>query len=113
MKKGKWVDVTVKILRMSNVVFHQSSRKGQTCIATEGWKRTQTLAKKLEEHLVVKQPLVQKLLEYKPARNNRFPSRDEVLKRAELLDYVHEFNKGKNRQWKWNGSMILEFYGYS
>jgi|GEM_PF-1698713 hypothetical protein len=111
MKSGHWSESAAKILRTSGVLFHQTVRNEQTSIAAvEGWKQTQKLGKLLVQHLIVKRTLVDRLLEYEPASNNRFPSRKVVQCRPKLLDFVRDFNKGKNRRYKWTGSMIMRFY---
>ncbi len=64
-------------------------------------------------YLVVKKPLAEKLLTFPkaPARN-RFVQIDKSYldEICTIVDFVREFNKGKNRRHKWNSKTIREFY---
>ncbi len=64
-------------------------------------------------YLVVKKPLAEKLIQFpKAPPRNRFKRisgvyLDEI---CELVDFVREFNKGKNRMHTWDGRTIREFF---
>jgi hypothetical protein len=112
MKTGIWVDSVKEILNKIDVNYHVSERKGQTCVAITGWRQVQKLAVFLREYPVVKKPLLDQLLTYHPSSNNRFPTFEQIKIRADLLDFSRAFNRGKNRPFKWTGTMITKFYGY-
>jgi len=64
-------------------------------------------------YLVVKKPLAERLNAFPkaPARN-RFTWVDGSYLDSicDLVDYVREFNKGKNRKHKWDGAAIRRFF---
>src|SRR5579872_629705 len=72
MRTGVWVESVQTILKNSEILYHVSVRKGQTCIGVAGWRQVQKLAGLLEDYSVVKKPLLLELLKYKPSANNRF-----------------------------------------
>lgn len=64
-------------------------------------------------YLVVKHPLALRFLSFPnaPARNRFAKIDDSYLKEVgEMVDFVREFNKGKNRKHKWNSKTISNFY---
>ncbi len=64
--------------------------------------------------LVVMKPLAEKLLKFPAApRRNRYTELDDSYLDAmcNVVDFTREFNKGKNREHKWNGESIRSYVG--
>ena len=113
MKTGEWVRVVSEILLKHGVKFRTRQRKGQTEIQVAGLTNTSKLITMLLPYSVVKKPLMEKLLQLKPRpRRNRFvpPDPASVREIATLVDFVREFNRRKNRPFKWTSRAILEHY---
>ena len=113
MEQGEWSAVASRVLEHHAIRFHTRRRKNQFEITVNSHKSVKNLIRILLPHLVVKQPLGEKLLSFPSARpRNRFSTVDRSYLDAvcEIVDYVRQFNKGKNRKHKWNGKTIRLFY---
>ncbi len=113
MKEGAWFAVVEDILRRHEIRFAARRRKNQIEVHVEGHLAVKRLITVVLPYLVVKQPLAKRLLSFPkaPARN-RFVTIDESYLNAvcEIVDFVREFNRGKNRKHKWDSKTIRDFY---
>ncbi len=113
MKEGAWFAVVEDILRRHEIRFAARRRKNQIEVHVEGDLAVKRLITVVLPYLVVKQPLAKRLLSFPkaPARN-RFVTIDEsyLNEVCEIVDFVREFNRGKNRKHKWNSKTIRDFY---
>ena len=113
IKEGDWVKHATSIMVEHDIPFHARRRKGQVEVVVSSGKGTQSLIRIVSPYLVVKRPLALRLLEFPTAPpRNRFASIDRrhLAKLCELVDFVREFNRGKNRRHKWDGKTILEYF---
>jgi hypothetical protein len=114
MKEGAWFGEVSRILKLHDIGFNWRHRRNQIEVHVEGHRRVKKLISLVLPYLVVKKPLAKRLLDFPaaPARN-RFKSVDRFYldEICEIVDFVREFNKGKNRKHKWNSRTIREFYG--
>lgn len=114
MKEGTWYPEVARVLSQHEIRFNARRRKNQIEVHVGGHARVKKLIGVLLPYLVVKQPLARKLLTFpiSPPRN-RFTSISEsyLAEICEMVDFVREFNRGKNRRHKWNSRTIREFYG--
>ncbi|MDV3277855.1 MAG: LAGLIDADG family homing endonuclease [Nitrososphaerales archaeon] len=114
MKEGAWFPFVTAVLRKHRIPFSTRRRKNQVEVRVQGHSTVKRLIAIVLPYLVVKRPLASKLLHFPtaPARN-RFVAIDEsyVRRICETVDFVREFNSGKNRKHKWNSKTIGDFYG--
>ncbi|MDA4134023.1 MAG: hypothetical protein OK441_00440 [Thaumarchaeota archaeon] len=113
MKDGVWYAVVERILREHDIQFSTRRRKNQIEVRLEGHIRVKKLIAFFLPYLVVKHPLALRFLSFPnaPARNRFAKIDDSYLKEVgEMVDFVREFNKGKNRKHKWNSKTISNFY---
>ena len=102
-----------KTLVAYDIPFHSRFRRNQKEISVNSHRSVKKLIRVLLPYLVVKKPLGERLLSFPTApRRNRFREIDGSYLSAvcEIVDYVREFNRGKNREHKWNGKAIRLFY---
>jgi len=114
MKEGAWFRAVSKILKRHDIGFNWRHRRNQIDLHVEGHHRVKKLISIVIPYLVVKKPLAKRLLTFPkaPARNRFVPvDRPYLNEICDIVDFVREFNKGKNRRHKWNGRTIREFYG--
>jgi hypothetical protein len=114
MKEGAWFSEAAQVLIIHDIRFSARRRKNQIEVHVEGHDRVKKLIRVLLPHLVVKRPLAQKLLSFPRApTRNRFStiSGSYLSEICEIVDFVREFNRSKNRRHKWNSRSIKEFYG--
>ena len=108
-----WADHVSQILESHRIPFHIRTRKNQFEITVSSGVAVKRLIAILLPYLVVKKPLAEKLAAFPeaPARN-RFTWIDGSYLDAicNLVDYVREYNRGKNRRHKWDGSTIRNFF---
>jgi hypothetical protein len=113
MKDGSWLAEAMGILDALNIPYYARKRKNQTEVSVRHWKNILPFLKSIKDYSVVKRPIMERLLCYRPKPlRNRFVSADirTVKEMAELVDFVRRFNRGKNRPYKWDGNKILEFF---
>ena len=113
MKDGSWVEEVIKILNDVDVKHYVRKRKNQIEISVKCWKNIIPLIRMLLPFSIVKKPLMKRFLTYrpKPVRNRFIPPDPKIIgELAELIDFVRNFNRGKNRPYKWTGKRILEFF---
>jgi len=114
MKDSDWVREVVSILGESEIKYYMRKRRNQIEISIRHWKNILPFIKIIKQYSVVKKPIIEKFLKYKPkAIRNRFVSANPqtIKETALLVDFVREFNRGKNRPYKWTGDKVLEFFG--
>jgi hypothetical protein len=113
MKQGSWASEVSRILAHHHIPFHVRKRRNQLEVTVSSGIAVKKLIRLLIPYLVVKRPLARRLMAFPkaPARN-RFtwidaPYLDEI---CDLVDYVRQFSKGKNRRHRWDGATIREFF---
>jgi hypothetical protein len=114
MKEGPWFRAVSKILKHHVIRFNWRHRRNQIEVHVEGHFRVKKLISLLLPYLVVKKPLAKRLLSFPtaPPRNRFVPvDMDYLDEICEVVDFVREFNRGKNRKHKWDSRSIREFYG--
>jgi len=113
MRQGVWAQEVSEILQLHQIPFHVRKRRKQFEITVSSGVAVKKLIVLLLPYLVVKRPLALRLAAFPkaPARN-RFTWIDgSYLDRiCDLVDYVREFNKGKNRKHKWDSAAIRRFF---
>ena len=113
MKEGPWADEVARILTRHGIPFHRRRRRNQIEITVSSGVAVKRMIRFLIPYLVVKRPLAQRLAHFPkaPARNRSTwidgSYLDEI---CDLVDYVREFNRGKNRRHKWDGAAIRRFF---
>lgn len=113
MKNGKWLKNVLEILKKLNIKYYYRERKNQAEISVKHWKNILPFIRAIKSFSVVKRPLIEQFLLYKPKPiRNRFISTNPKIIRetANFVDFVREFNRGKNRPYKWSGNKVLNFF---
>jgi len=113
MKQGEWANHVSQILATHVISFHFRTRRNQFEIIVSSGLAVKKLIGILLPYLVVKKPLAEKLAAFlKAPSRNRFTWIDGSYLDAicNFVDYVREFNKGKNRRHKWDGNTIRNFF---
>jgi len=113
MKQGRWAKVAGDILQEHQIPFHMRRRRNQFEMMVSSGIAVKRMIGFLLPYLVVKKPLAQRLANFPkaPARN-RFTwiNGEYLVEICDLVDFVREFNRGKNRKHKWNGLTIRRFF---
>jgi len=108
MKSGDWQVVAEELLRANQIPLHARNRKNQHEINITGRSSVKKLIELPMTNLVVKGPIARELEHFPSAHpRNRFSSVNAV---CEKVDFVRNFNKGKNRPRKWDGRAIRLYY---
>lgn len=113
MKSGNWEVEVKKILESLDIKYLLRYRKGQTEYKCGNWMRVKKLCTAIVNYSIVKKGIIVKLLQYNliPKRNRYVKiSKTTIDQIADLVDFVREFNKGKNRPYKWTGDVIKQFF---
>ncbi len=113
MKEGSWVVVVSEVLETNSIPFHIRKRKNQAELVVSSGIAVKKLIGIVLPYLVVKKPLAERLLNFPlaPSRNRFTWIEDSYLDDiCELVDFVRQFNKGKNRRHKWDGNTIRAFF---
>jgi hypothetical protein len=114
MKEGPWFGEASRILRLHDIGFNWRRRRNQIEVHVEGHLRVRKLISAVIPYLVVKKPLAERLFDFPEAPvRNRFVLIDRFYldQICEVVDFVRQFNRGKNRRHKWNSRTIKEYYG--
>jgi len=114
MKNGEWIKDVLKILNKLNIKHYHRERKNQTEISVKHWKNILPFIRAIKPFSVVKRPLIERFLLYnpRPIRNRFIPTNPKIIiETANFVDFVREFNRGKNRPYKWSRDTILNFFG--
>lgn len=113
MKAGRWAIEASHLLQHYAIPFHMRNRRNQVEMVVNSHKSVKKLINILVPYLVVKRPLAERLLGFPEAPpRNRFREIDSSYLDSvcEIVDFVREFNRGKNRRHKWNSTTIRLFY---
>lgn len=113
MKQGQWAKEVSVILVSHQIPFHIRKRRNQLELTVSSGLAVQRLIRFVIPYLVVKKPLAARLRSFPKAPNrNRYTwvSGSYIEAVAELIDFVRQFNKGRNRRHRWDGKRVRDFF---